>query len=146
MLTMEQVYRIKNMRKFEGKSLREISGITGHNFETVKKYVKKEDFNQEMILKEYLDKSGYERKKQILKLFTKMTVISGIDKAINALEEGIKLGVSDPDSIWVTYCRLTTGTLSEPEVSLPETVPELKKYIPDIKVYDELIVPGGLPS
>jgi hypothetical protein len=28
MLTMEQIYRIKNMRKFEGKSLRKISEIT----------------------------------------------------------------------------------------------------------------------
>jgi transposase len=46
MLTMEQVYRIRNMKKFEGKSLRKISQLTGHNFETVKKYVEKDDFNQ----------------------------------------------------------------------------------------------------
>lgn len=48
MLTMEQVYRIKNMRKFEGRSLRKISEITGHDFSTVKKYVEKEDFNHEI--------------------------------------------------------------------------------------------------
>ena len=42
---MEQVYRIKNMKKFEGKSLRKISEITGHDFSTVKKYVEKTDFN-----------------------------------------------------------------------------------------------------
>ena len=46
MLSMEQVYRIRNMKKFEGKSLRKISEITGHNFETVKKYVEKDNFNQ----------------------------------------------------------------------------------------------------
>jgi hypothetical protein len=34
------------MKKFEGKSLRKISQITGHDFETVRKYVEKEDFNQ----------------------------------------------------------------------------------------------------
>jgi len=34
------------MKKFEGKSLRKIAQITGHDFETVKKYVEKEDFNQ----------------------------------------------------------------------------------------------------
>jgi hypothetical protein len=96
------------------------------------------------ILKEYLDKSDYERKKQALKLFTKMTVVSGFDAAIEAFEEGIKLGVSDLDSIWATYCRLKTGTLPEPEVSLPKSVPELKKYIPDIKAYDELFLTGGL--
>ena len=34
------------MKKFEGKSLRKIAQITGHDFETVKKYVEKENFNQ----------------------------------------------------------------------------------------------------
>jgi len=34
------------MKKFEGKSLSKISQITGHDFETVKKYVEKENFNQ----------------------------------------------------------------------------------------------------
>ena len=96
------------------------------------------------ILKEYLDKSNYEGKKHALKLFTKMTLGTNLNTAIEAFEEGIKLGVSDPDSIWAIYCRLTTGTLPEPEVCLPDTVPELKEYIPDIKVYDMLIIPGGL--
>ena len=45
MLAMEQIYRIKNLRKFEGKSLRSLSKITKHDFSTVKKYVEKEDFN-----------------------------------------------------------------------------------------------------
>lgn len=48
MLTMEQIYRIKNMRKFEGKSLRKIAEITGHDFSTVKKYSEKENFNIEI--------------------------------------------------------------------------------------------------
>ncbi len=48
MLTMDQIYRIKNMRKFEGKSLRKISKITGHDFQTVKKYVAKDNFNHEL--------------------------------------------------------------------------------------------------
>lgn len=96
------------------------------------------------ILKEYLDEIAYDEKKQVLKMVAKMAAISGFDMAVSAFEEGIKLGASDPDSVWAIYCRLTTGTLPEPEIYLPETVPELKKYIPDIKVYDELIVPGGL--
>ncbi|KPU46310.1 hypothetical protein OXPF_00380 [Oxobacter pfennigii] len=45
MLTMEQIYRIKYMKKFEGKSLRKIVDITGHDFETVKKYVEKDNLN-----------------------------------------------------------------------------------------------------
>ena len=97
-------------------------------------------------MKEYLDQCDYERKKRSLKLLSKMTLTKGFPTAIEAFEEGIKLGARDPDSIWAVYCRLTTGTLPEPEVNLPHTVPELKKYTPDIKVYDKLIIPGGLPS
>jgi transposase len=48
MLTMEQIYRIRNLRKFEGKSLRKIAEITGFDFATVKKYVDKENFNLEL--------------------------------------------------------------------------------------------------
>lgn len=95
------------------------------------------------ILKEYLDKSSYEEKKQTLRLFTKMTLAADFDTAIEVFEDGIELGVSDPDSIWAIYCRLTSGTLPEPEMHLPDTVPELKKYIPDIKAYDELFLTGG---
>jgi transposase len=98
------------------------------------------------ILKEYLDQSDYEGKKQALKLFTKMAIATGLDSAIEAFEEGIRLGVNDLDSIWATYCRLSSGTLPEPEATLPDTVPELKEYTPDIKIYDQLIASGGLKS
>ena len=97
------------------------------------------------ILREYLTKCDYESKKDALKIFTKMTVHTDMNDAIAAFEEGIKCGSSDADSIWAIYCRLTAGTLLEPEISLSKTVPELKKYIPDINVYDKLII-GGLQS
>ena len=41
MLTMEQVYRIRNMKKYEGKSVRKIASITGHDFKTVKSILKR---------------------------------------------------------------------------------------------------------
>ncbi len=49
MLTMEHIYSIRYLRKFEGKSLRKIAEITGHDFSTVKSYVDKEDFNLGML-------------------------------------------------------------------------------------------------
>lgn len=45
MLTIEQIYHIKYLKNYKGLPLREISEVTGHAFEIVKKYVKKEDFN-----------------------------------------------------------------------------------------------------
>jgi transposase len=104
-------------------------------------------FNQlPAVFKDYLDKCDYESKKQSLKIFTKMTAITDMDTAIAAFEEGIKCGASDVDSIWITYCRLTAGPLPESEIALPETVPALKKYVPDINAYDKLIFSGGLQS
>ena len=55
MLTMDQVYRIRTLKKFEGKSLRKISEITGHDFNTVKKYAEKENFNHEIRPKQKRD-------------------------------------------------------------------------------------------
>ena len=51
MLTMEHIYRIRHLSKFEGKSLRKIAEITGHDFSTVRRYVDKEDFNLGMPAK-----------------------------------------------------------------------------------------------
>ena len=52
MLTMDQVYRIRYLRKFEGKSLRNIAKLTGHDFETVKKYAEQDNFNLEDKVKQ----------------------------------------------------------------------------------------------
>jgi transposase len=94
-------------------------------------------------LREFLDKSDYEAKKRLLKLFAKMTLLSGLEAAIATMDESLDLGVDDPDSIWALYCRLTTMHLTVPELNLPENVPELKIYVSDISVYDELIKQGG---
>jgi hypothetical protein len=51
MLTMEQIYNIRNMYKNEGKSLRQIARETKHDFETVKKYVEMEDFSPKVPVK-----------------------------------------------------------------------------------------------
>jgi transposase len=44
---MEKQIYLSGMSQFEGKSLRAISAETGHHFNTVKKYVDKEDWNEE---------------------------------------------------------------------------------------------------
>ncbi len=49
---MDQIYRIRYLKKFEGKNLRGIAKITGHDFETVKKYVEKDNFNIEPRVKQ----------------------------------------------------------------------------------------------
>jgi hypothetical protein len=48
---MEQIYHIKYLHNQKGKSLRKITRETGHDFETVKKYVEKDNFNLELCVK-----------------------------------------------------------------------------------------------
>ncbi len=45
---MEQIYRIKYLHDYEGKSLRKIAEETDHHFSTVKKYATAQDFNFEL--------------------------------------------------------------------------------------------------
>lgn len=104
-------------------------------------------FNQlPLTLKTFLESCDYESKKQTLRVFVRMTQDTDIDKALDALEEGIKCGIRDADGLWATYCRLTSGSLPEVEISLPSSVPELNIYSPDMTVYDQLIASGRLQS
>ena len=47
MLDVEKQIYLTGLNRYEGLSLREISERTGHNFRTVKKYVDREDWNEE---------------------------------------------------------------------------------------------------
>lgn len=47
MLKMDKQNYLSNLRQYEGLSLREIAKRSGHHFNTVKKYVDKEDWNKE---------------------------------------------------------------------------------------------------
>lgn len=96
------------------------------------------------VLKEYLDSLEHDSKKYTLRLLTKMTEDTGIDKAIEAFEESLKYLAKDPDSIWTIYCRLNSRALPDKEMNISLKVPELKKYVPDINIYDKFMNPGGL--
>jgi hypothetical protein len=99
-----------------------------------------------LTLKTFLEDCDYELKKQTLRVFARMAQDTNMDRALDALEEGIRCGVRDADGLWATYCRLTSGSLPEVDISLPNSVPRLDTYSPDITAYDQLIAIGGLQS
>lgn len=98
--------------------------------------------NLPTTLKSFLESCDYEYKKRTLGVFVEMTRDSNMDKAITAFEEGIKCGARDADGIWRTYLRLNSGSLPEADIPLPNTVPILDKFSPDIIQYDQLIRGG----
>ena len=48
MLAMGQIKYITGLEKYEGLSLREICKRTGYHFNTVRKYIDKENWNEEI--------------------------------------------------------------------------------------------------
>jgi transposase len=95
-------------------------------------------------LKNHLEQCDYQNKKQSLIVFARMAADADMETAQTIFEECINQGTKDADSIWAAYCCLTSEPLPETEIYVPETVPELKKYIPDIASYDRLLEIGGV--
>lgn len=93
-------------------------------------------------LQEYFEICDYEEKKAALKALTKMVIHTNIETASTAFDTTIRKGITDIDSIWATYTRLTSGIKEAEEINLPTTVPELKEYIPDASLYDSLLKGG----
>jgi transposase len=93
-------------------------------------------------IQEYFEQCEYEAKKMALKKLTQMINHTDIATATQAFESTIRKGVTDIDSIWATYTRLTSGMTEAEEIMLPATVPELKEYIPDSSLYDALLQGG----
>lgn len=93
--------------------------------------------------KTFIESLDYQAKKEALEVFVNMTFDTDMNKAIEVFEEGINCGARDADGIWQTYLRLNSGNIEEVEIKLPETIPELKKYSPNILEYDQLIGNGG---
>lgn len=73
-----------------------------------------------------------------------MTEQNGIETAIKTFEESIRLGVKDLDSIWTTYIRLTSAKLPEEKIKLPQSVPHIKGYDTNLKIYDSFLSSGGV--
>lgn len=101
-----------------------------------------EFFNQlPSPIQEFFDRCSLFEKKRALKLLAKIAREGSLERAIDAFSEAIKSNVYDHDSLWAIYTRLTSDPIEIADATLPDKVPELKGYSPDITVYDRLL--GG---
>ncbi len=94
------------------------------------------------IWKSYIDNQNKEGKKKTIKALMKM--IEGDDErelanATLAIEETIKNGVTDIDSIIATYYRIKNkDKIAINEINIKDNVPRIIAYKTDIGVYDAL--------
>jgi hypothetical protein len=101
-----------------------------------------EFFNQlPSPIQEFFNRCSLLEKKAALKLLAKVAQEGSLERAIDTFQEAINSSVYDQDSLWAIYTRLTSDPIEIMDITLPEKVPELKGYYPDITVYDALL--GG---
>lgn len=89
-------------------------------------------------LQDYLTVCDYEQKKNALKLLAKMLERSGLDTAIEAFGFCVERGIMDLDSIWAKYYTMVC-THTQVKDLLPNGAPDIKSYIVDNKIYDDLL-------
>jgi len=92
-------------------------------------------------VQEFFDRCSALEKKRALKMLAKIAQEGSLERAIDAFSEAIRSNVYDHDSLWAIYTRLTSSPIEVTDLKVPDKVPELKGYLPDITVYDRLL--GG---
>jgi hypothetical protein len=91
-------------------------------------------------LQDYLLKCDQAAQKSALQVLCKMVKNSDLSTATAALTDTIRRGLTDPDSIWSNYIRLTSGSYEPEPAELPPKVPELSPYQVDTSIYDDLLL------
>lgn len=90
-------------------------------------------------LQDYLLKCDQAAQKSALQVLSKMVKNSDLTTATAAFTDTIRRGLTDPDSIWSNYIRLTSGSYEPEPAELPPKVPELSPYQVDTSIYDDLL-------
>ena len=94
-------------------------------------------------LREYLDRSDKSMRGKVLSVIAKLTADSGFEKAVKAVESALGHNVADTDSLLNLHSLLNTKVVLPGPVKLPENIPELKKYIPELSSYDRVLLKAG---
>ncbi len=98
------------------------------------------------IWKNYINNQTIEEKKKTIKVLMKMIEGEGKNEITNAtiaIEETIKNGITDIDSILLSYYRIKNkdkNTINE--IKIKAIVPKITTYKTDIKIYDSLYKRG----
>ena len=96
------------------------------------------------ILQEYFAQCHYPQKKASLNILRKMVEETDLETATSAFEQALDQGVSDPDSIWLTFYRMNNPTIELPELTLKESTPQLPAFTTDTAFYDLLLMKGAV--
>lgn len=94
-------------------------------------------------LKNYLDGCKKRERGKVLAGIARLCSNSSFEQAVNSVSEALLYGVSDLDSLIAIHNRLTGVIPNVAPVHLPQEIPELTPYEPDIGKYDAILKERG---
>ena len=90
-------------------------------------------------VKEYMENISNPDKGKVLRAIADLTQKSSFEKAVETVSTALSYGVTDIDSLINLHSRLHKKVLQLEPVRLPEHIPNLKRYEPNLTVYDNIL-------
>ncbi|MBM3706200.1 MAG: IS21 family transposase [Actinobacteria bacterium] len=94
-------------------------------------------------LREYLDKLNRSQKGKILSAIAAFSEKSGFEAAVDTVSEALQYHITDVDSLTNLHSWLNPVIAPLKPLKLSPSVPELKKYTPQLSLYDRHLSKAG---
>jgi transposase len=94
-------------------------------------------------VKEYMEDLSRQGKGEVLRVIASLTQKSSFEKAIKTVSTALSYGTIDVDSLVNLHSRLNEKALQLEPVHLPEYIPQLKRYEPNLVAYDSCLRKAG---
>jgi len=94
-------------------------------------------------LKQYLEKCSKSQKGKVLKVIASLTESGGFEKALVVVSSALDYAATDADSLINLHNRLNTKIIQLDPLRLSGNIPQLKRYIPNLHVYDRNLIKAG---
>ena len=95
-------------------------------------------------VKEYMEDLSKQDKGKVLKTIAELTQKNSFEKAVETVSIALSYGAADVDSLINLHSRLHEKVLQLEPIRLPEHVPQLKRYEPNLTAYDKSLGKAGV--
>ena len=94
-------------------------------------------------MQQYLEKCNKGQKGKVLQAIASLTENTGFEKALVTVSSALDYSAADADSLVSLHNRLNATVVYLEPIKLAGNVPHLKKYIPNLHVYDRSLFKAG---
>jgi len=95
-------------------------------------------------LREYIESVSKQEKGKVLKAIAELTQKSSFEKAVETVSTALTYGTTDLDSLINLHSLLHEKVLQLEPVQLPDYIPKLKRYEPNLLAYDKSLRKAGV--